>query len=49
VDSADEVWVAGIEETAIALREFGHDVLGFGFGFSFSQMRVLVAIANGIV
>ena len=21
----DEVWVAAVEETAIALREFGHD------------------------
>jgi hypothetical protein len=24
MDGTDEVWVAGKEETAIALREFGH-------------------------
>jgi hypothetical protein len=24
VDGTDEVWVAGVEETAIALRDFGH-------------------------
>jgi hypothetical protein len=50
VDGTDEVWVAAVEETAIALREFGHDgVLRFWSGFSFSQMGVLVAIANGVV
>ena len=25
MDCTDEVWVAAVEETAIALREFGHD------------------------
>jgi len=24
VDGTDEVWVAGVEETAIALMDFGH-------------------------
>jgi hypothetical protein len=31
MDCTDEVWVAGLEETAIALRDFGHGVLGFWF------------------
>jgi hypothetical protein len=25
VDGTDEVWIARVEETAITLREFGHD------------------------
>jgi len=50
MDCTDEVWVAGVEETAIALMDFGHDgSVGFWSGFSFSQMGVLVAIANGVV
>jgi len=31
IDCTDEVWVAGVEETAHALRDFGHGVLGFWF------------------
>ena len=47
MDGTDEVWVAGQEETAIALREFGHGgVLGLGFGFSVPKIEVLVAIAE---
>lgn len=47
--STDEVWVAGKEETAIALMDFGGGSVGFWFGFSFPQIWVLVAIANGVV
>ena len=44
----DEVWVAAVEETGIALRDFGHGVLGLGleFEFSFPKIGVLVAIGN---
>jgi len=37
MDCTDEVWVAGVEEAAIALWEFGHggrvEVLGLGLVF----------------
>jgi hypothetical protein len=45
----DEVWLAAVEETVIALMDLGHGgALGLGleFEFSFSQMGVLVAIAE---
>jgi len=43
----DEVWVAGVEEAAIALRDFGHGgSVGFWSGFSFPKIEVLVAIAE---
>ena len=54
----DEVWVTGVEETAMAPPRLTptHSgilgmagVLGFWFGFSFPKMGVLVAIANGVV
>lgn len=47
MDCTDEVWVAGVEETAIALMDFGHGgSVEFGFGFSFPKIGVLGAIAK---
>jgi len=46
VNGTDEVWVAAVEETAIAFGEFGHGVLGFWSGFSFPKIEVLVALAE---
>jgi len=44
--STDEVWIAAVEEAAIALRDFGHGgALGFWSGFSLPRIGVLVAIA----
>jgi len=46
----NEVGVAAVQETAIALRDFGHGgFVGFWSGFSFPKIGVLVAIANGVV
>ena len=40
----DEVWVAGKEETAVALMDFGHGgYVGFWSGISFPKIGVLVA------
>lgn len=43
----DEVWVARVEETAIAFGDFGHGGrVEVGVGFSFPKIGVLGAIDN---
>jgi len=51
MDGTDEVWVAGQEETAIALREFGHGggVEVLGLGLVFQKLRCWWQSQNGVV